>query len=288
MQIKPWTYRFIGATTFILGSKKNAGKTTFMNLALNQIRQIEAPAFTTIGVDGEGNDLIDGRAKPLIKTLPGDFLVTTRPLLEKSNGHFELLKVFPYKTVLGQLIVARTLRAGNIELVGPENNDQLSSIIHFLKNEIKCKTIVIDGAANRLTPVSAISGAGFFYIQYIDKRNLNKALDNLKLLALSASFPEKKIGESKKLFRVEGALTQLKLSTLPVDINTILINNLTSVFLPYKTLSELNKNRKIVVENKCKLNAFVVILKDLNTETFIQKYTQSNINTELITNPYVH
>ncbi|MCU4175674.1 hypothetical protein [Carboxylicivirga sp. N1Y90] len=259
-----------------------------MNVALNQIRKVEAPAFATIGVDGEGNDLIDGRAKPLITTLPGDYLVTTRPLLDKSNGLFELLKVFPYKTVLGQLVVAKTLRGGTIELVGPENNAQLSDIIDFLKNEIKCQTIVIDGAANRLTPVSAISEAGFFYVQYVDKRNMNKALENLKLLCLSASFPIYDKSQKETPYKIDGALTANKISTIPDKTKTISINNLTSVFLPFKQLKALSQKHNILAENNCKLNAFVLVTKDVEKLTFRKLYEQCNLNIELIDNPYGH
>lgn len=286
MQIKPWTYHFLGTTTFILGSKKNAGKTTFMNLALDQIRKFEAPAFATIGVDGEGNDLIDGKAKPYITTCPGDHLLTTRPLLDKSNGLFELLKVFPYKTVLGQLVVAKTIRGGSVELIGPENNAQLSEIIDFIKSELKCRTIVIDGAANRLTPVSAIDGAGFFYVQYIDQKNIKMAQDNLKLLSLAASYPESKTTDTD--YKMHGALTKQKLASIPDGCKSISINNLTSIFLPYNQLKELSKKVQIRVENNYKLKAVVVVSKDLDEQDVKTIYGQGNTKIELINNPYVH
>ena len=56
---------FRDRTTFILGSDKNVGKTTFLNLALSRLRTAGCrPAYLTIGVDGEKFDLISGARKP--------------------------------------------------------------------------------------------------------------------------------------------------------------------------------------------------------------------------------
>ena len=52
------TDQLINKTTFLVGNKKNAGKTTFLNYVLKQIREVVHPAFFTIGIDGEENDLI--------------------------------------------------------------------------------------------------------------------------------------------------------------------------------------------------------------------------------------
>jgi len=290
MQTTEWTYRFLNASTFVLGNRKNAGKTTFMNLALSHIRKVEKPAFCTIGIDGESNDMIDGRAKPIINTQPGDGIVTTYPMLQKSNGQFKIQKVFPYHTVLGQIIIATTIREGSIELVGPENNTQLNTIIKFLNTELHFKTVIIDGAASRITPIGAVNNSNCFYLVNIDRRNLSKSMDNMKMLSMCSEFEQAKDLNSSinQVYKIKGALTPSKVHSIPKEYDTIIVNNPTSIFLTHKQLKELSKKFKIQTINTYQLNGFVVVLKDIEALEFNNLYRKNNINTELIINPYVN
>ncbi len=290
MQANNWTYQFLNANTFVLGNRKNAGKTTLMNMALSYIRKVDTPAFCTVGIDGEGNDQIDGRTKPLIHTLPGDAIVTTYPMLSKSNGLYKIHKVFPYHTVLGQIIVATTLREGNVELVGPENNTQLNTIIKFLNTELLFKTVIIDGAASRLTPVSAVNNSAFFYLLNIDRRNLTKSLDMMKLLSLCSKLDKATESDinSCEVFNLNGALTTNKVNSIPEKYKTIIINNLSSIFLNYNQLIELTPKVKIKVINTLRLNGFIVVLKGIDEKEFKNLYQKSKIQTNLTINPYVN
>ncbi len=280
------TYRFINTTSFVMGNRKNAGKTTFMNWALNQIRNVEAPAFATIGIDGETHDQIDGRDKPLITTEAGDVFITSYPMLRKSSGLFKVEKAFPIKTPLGQLVVAKTLRRGTIELVGPEYNEQLKDMIDFIRLELNYRSIIIDGAASRLTPVSSIANSGFYYVVNIDRRNLKKTLEQMQLLSAAAGF--ELATQKDDAFVVEGALTPGKIESIPNECKTIVINDLTSVFLNYEHLKHLTDRVDIKVINRPILKSYVVVLKDIAQEAFSQLYLSKGIKTKLILNPYVH
>lgn len=288
MQTLNWTYRFLNANTCILGNRKNAGKTTFMNFALSQLRKHTKPAFCSIGIDGESNDLIDGRDKPAILTLPGDCVVTSLSMIKKSSAQFKVLKVLPIRTVLGQLVISETIRQGNIELVGPENNNQLNSIIRFLNNDLSFNTVIIDGAASRISPVSAINNCKFYYVVNIDRKNQNKAFDTLKLISLASSFSIAKEANKKEAYIIDGALTTSKLNKLPQNCHSIIVKNIASIFLSYADLKKVMSRTQVFLEEQYELNAFIVILKDVETKDFKSLYQQHNINTELITNPYVN
>lgn len=280
------TYRFINTTTFVMGNRKNAGKTTFMNWALNQIREVESPAFATIGIDGERHDLIDGRTKPMIHTQEGDAIVTSYPMLKKSNGQFRIEKAFTIKTPLGQLVVATTLRSGNIELVGPEHNQQLQQVSDFLIKELNYRSILIDGAASRLTPVNAIANSGFYYVLNIDRRNLKKALEQMQLLSFVANLDTVKADDDA--FFLEGALTAGKINHLPMDGRCLVIKDLTSVFLSYEQMKKLNNQMRLKVKNALNLKGFVSILKDIQQADFERALQNKGITTPMIYNPYVH
>jgi hypothetical protein len=279
-------YRFINTTTFVMGNRKNAGKTTFMNWALNQIREVESPAFATIGIDGESYDQIDGKAKPRITTCEGDAILTSFPMLKKSNGKYRIEKAFPINTPLGQLVVATTQRGGTVELVGPEHNQQLKQVTDYLNKELNYHSIVIDGAASRLTPVSSIASCGFYYVVNIDRGNLKKSLEQMQLLSFGAQL--EMAAQETDSYKMDGALTASKINQLPRNCNTIIIDNLTSIFLNYEQIKRLSATIKIKVSKSIHLKGFVVILKDMSKNEFEHQYLTKGIKTELIYNPYVH
>ncbi|MDT8286630.1 MAG: hypothetical protein RQ748_05930, partial [Elusimicrobiales bacterium] len=59
-----------GRTTFIVGSRKNAGKTTFLNYALARRRR--PAACLSVGVESGTADRIFGTPKPRVRLRPGD------------------------------------------------------------------------------------------------------------------------------------------------------------------------------------------------------------------------
>ncbi|MEA3306513.1 MAG: hypothetical protein U9Q34_01860, partial [Elusimicrobiota bacterium] len=116
-------------TTFIIGSKKNAGKTTFLNYSAARLRKTEPIAYLTIGVDGERTDQVFGTPKPKIFARKNDILLTTDLSLNHSDASFKILNTYPYATVLGKLMLLEVLREGYVELIGPQTNLQLSAIL---------------------------------------------------------------------------------------------------------------------------------------------------------------
>ena len=131
---------FINKTVFISGNSKNAGKTTFLNYLLPNIRKVvDSLAYLTIGIDGEHEDMIYGTPKPTIYAEAGDYIVTCDSALAASDCNFEIIEVFPFSNKLGKLILVSALRPGSVELIGPENNSHLNYIINYLKRERNIK-----------------------------------------------------------------------------------------------------------------------------------------------------
>ena len=129
-----------GRTVFIVGSAKNAGKTTFLNYALSRLRPRGAVGFLSIGVDGEERDLVFGTPKPSIRAEAGDLLVTSDRMLQASELGWELLEAFPGSTVLGRLVLARVRRGGTVELCGPANNERLAPVLDAWRAASDCFT----------------------------------------------------------------------------------------------------------------------------------------------------
>ena len=283
--------QLINKTTFLVGNKKNAGKTTFLNYALKQVREVVSPTFFTIGIDGETSDLIFDTPKPKVYTEIGDLVVTSDSMVNKSDALFEILHVFPYKTVLGRLVLVKTLRRGTVELVGAEDNKQITEIVDFLRSLKAENTILIDGAASRATQVASVRKSNFYYIIKIDHKSVNADINKLKTIALISKFKsisEVNDVENKEVFEIEGALTVSKLLTIPENCKLLLINDFTKIFLDYSGVTELTRKLEIAYKIPYQLNSFVVILKDIVKRDFEKILEQHNIKETILYNPYEH
>ncbi|MCX6112130.1 MAG: hypothetical protein NTY22_02430, partial [Proteobacteria bacterium] len=204
--------------TFIIGSEKNVGKTTFFNLARGAIKGTRH-LLATIGVDGEKQDLVHGNTKPQILVDTDEYVVTTDSMLNSSDAELELVEIFPFKTVLGRMSIARVLRQGTLELVGPGSNEQLSHILEYAKNELNINTMLIDGAINRITQISSssktsLAKASFIYVLTVTQNNINSSIDKMKLIYELSKCQDDNNGKvmSADHYYLPGALTTDKLS----------------------------------------------------------------------------
>ncbi|MCP4180177.1 MAG: hypothetical protein GY756_20625 [bacterium] len=281
--------RLINKVTFITGNGKNAGKTTFLNYILPQLRgDVDSIAYLTIGIDGEKEDLIFTTPKPGIFAEINDYIITCDSVLVASEAGFEVIEVFPFLTKLGSLLLLKTLRAGLIELVGPENNMQLNYILNHLKEVTRIDTILIDGAVNRLTQIATLSESEFIYIMRVSSKNLMKSINQIKTLSLIKSFPlitDNELIDNDYYF-CEGALTNIKVSKIPEKIKYILINDFTKIFLTWNELSDLLKIKKIYYKKKYQLNCISVNLYDIEKENFERILSDNNLKEEVVFNPY--
>lgn len=278
----------IDKTTYIVGSDKNAGKTTFLNYALNKLRPNTSVLFLSVGVDGETKDLVFGTPKPQVMTNVGDFVITTDSAISKSSALFEIIQVFPYKTVLGKIVLARTVRSGHIELIGPENNDQLKNVIAFAKNECNVKTILVDGAVNRITQVSTSEQAGFIYVFKVSHNNIHSSLRKLKMLSIVMDFTiaTTSVLCNSETVIIDGALTKSKLSQIPIDCKNVVMKDFTKVFVSDKELVKLLDKYDLFFENCYHLNFVVVNLYDIAGDEFEKMLKSKDIDLKIIYNPY--
>jgi hypothetical protein len=274
--------------TYIAGNRKNAGKTTFLNCALEQLRPKGHLAYLSIGVDGEERDLVFGHAKPQILAQPGDTLLTAQAALAKTDALYEIHQVFPYKTVLGRLVVAMITRGGFVELVGPETNRQLETVIHHMRGQERLDTILVDGSANRLTQVATTPGAGYVYVAQVGRRDSEKAISAMKRLYVLDAIPQLEGPCLDHSFEIHGALTERKLAHLPLPetCSTIVLQDFTKVFLSLRQIARLQNRYQLLFRDKLDLRFFVVNLLDLDRDAFLDQIGDDRIGQRIVFNPY--
>ena len=88
------------------------------------------------------------------------------------------------------------------------------------------------------------------------------------------------------VFELKGALTESKLTQIPENCDVLLIDDFTKIFLTYSQIIELQRKLEIAYKIPYKLNAFVVILKDIIKEDFMKLLEQHTIKETILFNPY--
>ena len=136
-------------TLCLAGMCKNAGKTTALNALIQGAgtRGVSL-ALTSIGRDGEREDLVTGTNKPPIYLTGGTLFATARGLLPKCDATGEILDMTGIHTPLGEVAILRALSDGFVELAGPSMRDQIVSLTEQLKG-FGAQKVLIDGALFR-------------------------------------------------------------------------------------------------------------------------------------------
>lgn len=137
----------------IIGTCKNAGKTTVLNHILTNCDDKERFGLTSIGLDGEGLDLISGQPKPRIYVRSGTCVATAQSLLDLCDCSREIIKCTGLHTPLGEVVVFRARSDGYVCLAGPSMNKHISKLCMIFK-KIGCTKIILDGALDRRSAAS--------------------------------------------------------------------------------------------------------------------------------------
>jgi len=274
-------------TVFIVGSKKNAGKTTFLNYALNRLRGGGGLGALSVGVDGEPQDQVFGNPKPQVRAEKGDLLLCAETALKGADLHCELLNVYPFRTAIGRPVLVRALRPGRAEISGPENNEQLAEVLADMRR-YGAGTVLVDGAVDRITQVAAGGKAAFVYVARVEPENLDSSAAAIKLLWSASTVPLCRAGEKlpEPVLIIDGALTPGRLPAKDVKRGTLVIEDLTKIFLSWQQWQELRARFELRCGARPDLAAFVINLANVSRAEFEKRLASPALAERLIYNPY--
>lgn len=133
----------------IIGMAKNAGKTVTLNhlLELASLKRIVL-GLTSIGRDGENQDLISATAKPPIYVYRGTLIATAASLLDTCTARLEILKSTNIHTAMGKIIIAKVKFDGYVQLAGPATTADTAKVKNWL-NQYGATLVLVDGALDR-------------------------------------------------------------------------------------------------------------------------------------------
>ena len=131
----------------LIGMCKNAGKTTVLNRIIKESPH-KCLALSSIGRDGESQDLVTGTQKPGIYVPEGTLLATAAELLSRSDISREILDTTGVFTPLGEVVIFRGRSDGSVELAGPSIPTQLSRLREQFF-AFGAEQVLFDGALSR-------------------------------------------------------------------------------------------------------------------------------------------
>lgn len=134
----------------IIGMCKNAGKTTALNQIIREAARAQKRlALTSIGRDGEDQDLVTGTKKPGIFIPKGTLVATASELaLRHCDVTREILDTTGMFTPMGEVVIFRAKSGGNVQLAGPSMTSQLSALREEFYRR-GAELVLIDGALSR-------------------------------------------------------------------------------------------------------------------------------------------
>lgn len=288
---------FLGRVTFITGPEKDCGKTSLLNACLALARGAgERPAFLGIGFDGEARDSLSGLRKPRIEARTGEIFVTAEPYLRASRCLPEVLDVLPGSTALGRLAIARARRAGAVTIVGPERNELAAWALARIRDEGWARTVLVDGAINRITQVAAFDGARFVFSLRVSPADLGRQARRLRLVSTllrlpaldkdSAGIVTGPAGFPEPLHFLEGPLTLESAERVPREAATVVVDDFTKIFLDGQDLAAFRRGRTLAVRNRVDFGGFVVVLRDLGEDAFRKAVADEETLALVSFNPY--
>ncbi|MDD6815393.1 MAG: hypothetical protein PUE84_02965 [Firmicutes bacterium] len=178
-------------TLSIVGMAKNAGKTTALNYLIEEAMDEGIRlGVTSIGRDGETQDLVTGTEKPRIY-LDQDTIVTVpTQLYDMADAGMEILKKTRYSTPMGDLLICRVADSGYVQIAGPPAAMDTKRVCEELFG-YGCDLILIDGAIDRKAIASPeTSDAIILSTGAVLSRNMKKVVEETAHLVSLYSLDE--------------------------------------------------------------------------------------------------
>ena len=134
----------------LVGLAKNTGKTeTLAAILAEHAAAGRRVGVTSIGRDGEEHDVIDARiAKPRVNLAEGSLVASAGALLRASAVPHERLLQTGVRTPLGEVVLARMLAEGTVEVAGPSAAADVRAVSDAM-TELGAEQVLIDGAIDR-------------------------------------------------------------------------------------------------------------------------------------------
>lgn len=162
----------------VIGMSKNAGKTVALNeLLCEAAGKNICVGLTSIGRDGEKQDIVTCTEKPLIYIMEGTYIATAESLFNCSEAKLEILEITDFKTSIGKIIIAKAISPGYVQIAGPCSNSEIRKVAEKMLG-FGAELSIVDGALDRVSSASpTITEATILSTGAVLSRDMNKVVE---------------------------------------------------------------------------------------------------------------
>lgn len=171
-------------TVSIVGMSKNSGKTVALNHLIGEAMYDDVTiGLTSIGRDGEGEDVVTETEKPRIYVEMGTLVATAKEMLSLGDANVEILDVTDYRTPMGNIIIGRVRNSGYIQIAGPQLLSEIRAVSETMLN-LGAEFVIIDGALDRISSADPhISEATILASGAVVSRDMGKVIEETSHVA---------------------------------------------------------------------------------------------------------
>ncbi|MBO1266300.1 hypothetical protein J3A84_14790 [Proteiniclasticum sp. SCR006] len=287
----------------IMGMGKNTGKTSFLNLIIEEARvhhKEKVLALTSIGRDGEERDLVTKGDKPKIYISEGTLIATSEELLSRCDVTKEIMESTRIFSALGRIIIFRALSDGFVEIAGPSRSSDLLEIEKSMRRIEEHCLFIVDGALSRMSFSTRTEGAvlctGVSVSQSQDKilEKTRNALKSLTLPVTKHSLPKEAGRAFVKNGNWERVQGELALS-LGKEIRKVLSNDTEAIYIKGAATDQLFtelladehfRNRDFILADGTSLLISPEMMSRLSRRKISLQVVEEIRVEEIIVNPY--
>ncbi|RKD22024.1 hypothetical protein SAMN02745883_01257 [Caminicella sporogenes DSM 14501] len=162
----------------VVGMAKNAGKTVTLNeLIMEAVDRNIRLGITSIGRDGEKQDMVTYTEKPMIFVNKGTIIATAEETFKLSEAKLEVLETTDVRTSIGNVIIGKTLTDGHVQIAGPAINED-TKLISQKMISFGAELVIVDGAIDRLSSASpAVTEATILATGAVLSRDMDKVIE---------------------------------------------------------------------------------------------------------------
>ncbi|KXZ40152.1 hypothetical protein SAMN05661008_00297 [Alkalithermobacter thermoalcaliphilus JW-YL-7 = DSM 7308] len=231
----------------IIGMDKNVGKTTTLNYIISKTRGKLTLGLTSIGRDGEEDDIVTNTPKPRIYVEKGSIVATAKNCFLDSDVTKEILKTTQINTPMGNVIIFRCLSDGYVQLAGPSQNYFVEKIYNELK-QLGSELIIVDGALSRKSLASPkVTKATILCTGASVSRNLDKVVE--KTAYVVDLFSTVKEDSFDVINIADDILKTCKVGIIYKDLSVKKLNVCTALSASKEIIENLDESSRYLVIN---------------------------------------
>ncbi|MFD3155411.1 hypothetical protein ACFIJ5_00805 [Haloimpatiens sp. FM7330] len=229
----------------IIGMDKNVGKTTVLNYLVKKSRGKIPLGLTSIGRDGEDIDRVTSTEKPKVYIERGTLIATAKQCLFNGDITREIIETTGISTPMGEVIIARALSDGFIELGGPSINSYVLKVCSKLK-KLGSELVIVDGAISRKSSACpTITEAAILSTGASVDRNIDKVIEKTVYTIKNLSIGKENNGEILKC--AENVIKDCRLAIIQESKEIKKIDVTTALEGSRKIVERLDEKSKYIV-----------------------------------------